>query len=413
MKKIFFSLFLLIYSGLFLSLNVRAQCADHYISETFDVSIETVFYSDVDSLEMDVYQPVGNDLSTPRPVVIFAHGGGFTGGNKNTYSAEAFCNAFAKRGYVAASINYTLAENGLVLLDSLALIGIVMDAVSNGKAAIRYFRKDAATDNKYGVDTDQIFFGGSSAGAILAMHLAYLDEEEEIPSYMLDIINERGGLEGDGGNEGYSSEVQAVFNLAGGLNSLSFIDEDEVPLISCHGDADGVVAFDCNDAYWDAPLIGASDLVDLCGSNVIHPIFEENGIINELHVYEGENHTPWSDGENREEMMNRVIDEVSTFLYNNILSCNWVTSIEETTLQQGLSVLPNPATNYIEISLSNELQVMMKEVQLFNMQGQLLQTLTTNKNNVRLDRNNLDTGMYMLSITLENGQRVQQKIMWN
>ncbi len=412
-KQLLFIIVSLLTGSLFVTQSVYGQCADHYLNETFDVAVETVVYSDVYGLEMDVYQPSGDGLLTPRPVVIFAHGGGFTSGSKNTYSAEAFCNAFAKRGYVAASINYALAENALLLSDSIYMIGVVMQAVSDGKAAIRYFRKDAATDNKYEVDTNQIFFGGSSAGGILAMHLAYLDDMAEVPEHMVSIIDERGGLDGNSGNEGYSSAIHGVFNLAGGINSLSFIDADEVPLISCHGDADGTVPFDCNDAYWNAPLLGAIDLVDLCGSSVIHPIFEENGIINELHVYEGEDHTPWSGGANREEMMSRVIDEVSNFLYKNVLSCNWATGLEENALQQALRILPNPATNYMDISLTNTGEAKIKEIELFNMQGQLVQKLVvSNKSQTRLDRDGLETGMYLLSVLLESGQRVQRKIMW-
>src|SRR6266567_824486 len=55
----------------------------------------------------DLYQPKG-DTATKRPVVIFAHGGGFTGGDKSSGPSATLAKEFALKGYLTASINYRL-----------------------------------------------------------------------------------------------------------------------------------------------------------------------------------------------------------------------------------------------------------------------------------------------------------------
>ena len=44
---------------------------------------------------MDVYTPDG-DTFTQRPLIIFAHGGVFIGGDKNNFMMVELCEAFAK-----------------------------------------------------------------------------------------------------------------------------------------------------------------------------------------------------------------------------------------------------------------------------------------------------------------------------
>ena len=156
MKKILFFIFSLT------SFHVYAQCDGRYESEIFSsVSVVEVEYTDVydwsffnSGLDMDVYTPDG-DTYTERPLIIFAHGGSFFTGNKNNPSMISLCESFAKRGYVTASIQYRLASV-LNLTDSMYMLQTVINGISDAKAAVRYFRKDAAINgNIFGIDPDQ------------------------------------------------------------------------------------------------------------------------------------------------------------------------------------------------------------------------------------------------------------------
>ena len=62
------------------------------------------------NLVMDVYRPTG-DTFTNRPVIIFAHPGGFFSGSKNVDDMMVFCDYFARKGYVTATIDYRLGFN--------------------------------------------------------------------------------------------------------------------------------------------------------------------------------------------------------------------------------------------------------------------------------------------------------------
>ena len=67
-------------------------------------------------LKLDLYVPENED--TQRPLVVFTHGGGWSGGDKANDAEVAFCNFFAERGFVCASINYRLrGDRGTVPQD--------------------------------------------------------------------------------------------------------------------------------------------------------------------------------------------------------------------------------------------------------------------------------------------------------
>ena len=60
------------------------------------------------------------------------------------------CEYFARRGYVAASIDYRLYDGVLFPTpDSLVMADEMLKAVSDMKAAVRFFREDADQSNIY------------------------------------------------------------------------------------------------------------------------------------------------------------------------------------------------------------------------------------------------------------------------
>ena len=59
-------------------------------------------------LKLDVYCPDSN--STERPVLMFIHGGGFTGGIKHKPEIVEMANYYASRGWVYVSIDYRTTE---------------------------------------------------------------------------------------------------------------------------------------------------------------------------------------------------------------------------------------------------------------------------------------------------------------
>ena len=155
-----------------------AQCNGRYQTEIFsNTNVATVDYSDVyTGLEhrMDIYTATGDTVSD-RPVIFYLHGGSFYSGDKSMTDCVDFCNAFAKRGYVAVSLNYRLANIITFLSSNNEQYKAVLKAVADLKAGIRFMRKDYANSDTYAIDPNTIFIGGYSAGAVAALHSAFID----------------------------------------------------------------------------------------------------------------------------------------------------------------------------------------------------------------------------------------------
>ena len=205
------------------------------------------------NLLLDVYEPQG-DTMLERPLIIWAHGGSFIGGSKTGADIKPLAEDFAKKGYVTASIDYRLGmENLFFGPDSVDATETVVRAVHDARAAVRFFKKDyAENSNTYRIDTNRIFFGGVSAGGIIAVHLAYLDRESEMPTYIdTSQAGLGGGLEGTTGNSGYKSNVRAIISSAGALRDTSWMQGHDTPIISFHGDIDGTVPYVDSLGYLD------------------------------------------------------------------------------------------------------------------------------------------------------------------
>lgn len=252
-------------------------------------------------LRLDFYEPL-SDTARFRPLLVLAHGGGFVSGEKEELVELA--TFLASSGYAVASIQYRLID---VPLTETSLKQGILEAVFDMKAAIRFFRKDAQSTNLYKIDLSNIFIGGYSAGAFLSLHYAYMNTEAEINqaggTALVNYLNARGGIEGDSGHPGFSSEVKGVINLAGALIAADFVDRGEPRLFSIHGVEDTVVPF----------LEGESDGSGLItqGSGLIHPRAQQLGLINQLKAREGVGHDVL-------DACGDCLTDLRSFLYENL-----------------------------------------------------------------------------------------------
>lgn len=102
---------------------------------------------------LDLYQPKGNSF---YPGVILVHGGGWTGGSRESNAYKATAMALAQQGYVVASVDYRLAGEAKFPA-----------AVKDVAAAIRWMRANADSRRVY---ADKIAgIGGSAGGHLLAV----------------------------------------------------------------------------------------------------------------------------------------------------------------------------------------------------------------------------------------------------
>ena len=392
--KIRYSLFV-ITTVLFTSLLSSAQVitnyclsAPRYDTEIFsavDTSSNIVFgantdYQNVNTiLKMDIYQPAG-DTASIRPLIVFAHGGSFISGDKTNIDQVNLCTHFAKRGYVTATVNYRLGMS--FPLDSISATRAVYRAVQDMKAAVRFFRKDAATTNTYHIDPNVIFVGGSSAGAFMALHLAYLDQYSELPSAIDTAL--LGDIEGNSGNPGYASTANAVINLCGALGKKTWIHPGDIPLVSMHGTSDNVVPYATQTLY----LLTIFPIMVVDGSYSINRYADSINVMNEMYTYYGASHVPFDGGTaSNLAYMDTTVRFVSNFLYS-YLGCTPIdpnplpntfntTGINEVKNTDDIKMFPIPAHDQLTILLHENANA----VELRSMEGKVVYHSTVSFSN--------------------------------
>lgn len=200
-------------------------------------------------LFLDVYFPV-NDTTDIRPTIVLAHGGAFIGGNKT--DLKELCIEYAERGYTVASIGYNLIDDRFIS-DSVRFAEGVVIALGDMKGSIRFLRDNALNgDNDFGIDPDLIFVGGISAGAVLANHAGFWDENDSpIPGYLQAHIDNNGGFEGDTNNIDASSSVSGVISFSGSIFRTKWIDENDPPVFIVHEELDPIVpcGYDASEVF--------------------------------------------------------------------------------------------------------------------------------------------------------------------
>jgi para-nitrobenzyl esterase len=387
------------------NVNAQSQCTNRYLDTIFtaiDTTMNIVYTDSAGGTAttelMDIYQPAG-DTACLRHLAIFVHGGAFFEGTKNDGDMEFLCRRFAQRGYVCATINYRLAGSVVALYDSAQIFTYMMKAVSDMKASIRYFYKDASLTNQWNIDTNSIFIGGSSAGAIAADYVALVDSVNELATPFQSICIANGGIPGNSGNTGYSTKAIAVASLAGAIDQLSYIKPGVPPMVFCQGTADGTIPYYCGEALTQYTL-GLYPTIRFCGSGEMSPALDSLGINNSLLPFPGSGHVPWDTNVLIE---NRMDSAVAAFFYSvncTQAACNGSVGIKPVTIAPLLNIYPNPANNVLHIALTGPAD--LSQIRLFDCTGRQIRQLNTSGRQVTLSVDGLAQGVYLLRLDLKD-----------
>ena len=335
-------------------------------------------------LLMDVYQPTGDTVSR-RPLIVFAHGGGFVLGMKTDAYPVAFCTRLARLGYVVASIEYRLGFplTGFPVLTDTA--GIAEAAIRGGhdmKAAIRFFRQNAATSKTYRVHSNYVIAAGSSAGAFSALEVGYLDKASEVPAYVN--LAALGGIEGNSGNPGYSSAVMAVLNLSGATENPSIIEAGNAPLCSAHGTADATVP------YLQGKIGSFLPPKYVYGSGRLNPRATALGITNVLRRFSKAGHVPFeTNGAYADTTFWTIRDFLRPLLRRTGVALAAKAGLAASTIQ----AYPNPAQEAVQLALPAD-WAQLGEAELLDVAGRVVRRFRPQAQTTQLVRGALPAGIY-------------------
>jgi len=360
------------------------------------------------NLLLDVYQPTG-DTETNRPIIIFMHGGSFVGGSKTGNDVVPLAEEFAKKGYVTASINYRLGMNGIPFPgpEEKDATETVMRATQDTRAAVRFFRRSVDTEgNPYGIDDTQIYLVGVSAGGFNALHLAYLDDNSEIPAVAdLSEPGLSGGVEGESGSPGYSSEVTAIVSIAGALGDVAWMQAGDTPVLSFHGDDDATVPYGTD----LITFLGIFDIMIIDGSASVHARAEDLGLINCFKPHPGAGHVPHvSNADYYDTTVTYMTQWLKTFVCGGTDYCfDYATmSLDENTLHD-VSIYPNPASTKLTIESDGTINA----VRVIDFSGRLVKEATNiNTTLLSIDVSSLPEGIYFVESNFNNGSRTTSKV---
>ncbi len=335
------------------------------------------------TLRMDVYEPVG-DLLDERPVVLVAFGGSFITGTRA--DVANICQAFARMGYVAVAPDYRV---GFFFPNQVSTTRAVMRGSHDMKACVRYLRRTVVEDgNPYGIDQDRIIVGGVSAGAISAVHCAYLDEEAEIPEILVPEAPSLGGVEGNSGSPGYSSDVFAVYSFSGAIGDTTWIVPGDQPMASVHEVGDGVVPYYTQ----EVSVIGIPTGLVASGSHDIHVRLDNIATPNCFLSYPGNGHVGYI-GSDFANSVGFVAQFLSDLICDQPLACTMATGSED--LVQGSVVLPypNPTTGPVQLDLP-----VGSIATVFAADGRMILSRTATTGTLHFDLAGLPSGIYQIRV---------------
>ena len=251
------------------------------------------------TLCLDIYTPEdgGNHL---RPLLVMIHEGAFFAGDKADDASRRWCEMFASCGYVAVSVNYRMGFNLL----SFSVKEAAYCAMQDVNAAIRYMLSHKVS---YKIDPDKIFLAGCSAGAILALNSAFMNDTN-VPESMREVAAEMGPLASVPVSPAYNEPytICAVGNLWGAVLDPEILKSAPTAIISFHSKYDPVVPFgegipfadfvkemlsEMPGGRWAGGYLAKKVMPTVYGSYFVDSLAQEYGRHTELHTSEIRKHT--------------------------------------------------------------------------------------------------------------------------
>jgi acetyl esterase/lipase len=226
----------------FAQLSPTATWATHAANEYQAFPNITYLVANNYEAKLDVYKR--RDTTTPQPTLIWIHGGGWTGGTKE--SAILSLMPWMEMGWNIVNVEYRLAR-----------VSLAPAAVEDCLCALRWVAQQAKT---YGFDTTRLVVSGDSAGGHLALTTGMIPEsaglDRECPGVPLPkvaaIVDWYGITDVNDLLDGPNRKSYAVTwlssmpnreEIARRVSPLTYVRAGLPPVISIQGDVDPTVPY--------------------------------------------------------------------------------------------------------------------------------------------------------------------------
>lgn len=198
------------------------------VATEVEMKTHTYFQKTNEELKADVYYPK-DEKTKDRPLLIYVHGGGFSGGARDLRNHDKFCRTMAKKGYVTATISYTLVMKGKSFSCDRPAPEKVQTFLLTARDISRATKYFIEKKDELGIDPSKIILLGSSAGAEAVMHAAYWKDTFK---------DEQGDILPSDFRYG------GVVSMAGAITTLDWITKERaIPTQLFHGTCDNLVPY--------------------------------------------------------------------------------------------------------------------------------------------------------------------------
>ena len=198
-------------------------------------------------LELDIALPP-NPENKLLPLVVVIHGGGFSGGSKESRWQDT--KDYATLGYVGCTINYRLTPHSYQDESEQNQLQAVVHAVEDAMNSIRYLKTQSSV---YNIDTNRIVTIGKSAGGFISL----------VNAIENDIMTDLGGVSD---YIDISSRVSSSISTGAVIPIESFnFDEDDASCLIMHSeDYDPVT-----ELTWEGDVIPFYEAVINSGNHAV------------------------------------------------------------------------------------------------------------------------------------------------
>ncbi len=246
--------------------------------------LNDISYGSHERHKLDIFMP--DKVKSDSGIILFIHGGGWVDGDKTVHHPDA--QYFCDRGYISATMNYRFISETLNVFDELDDITSALKTIKNECIA-------------HGYNTEKVLLSGGSAGGHLALMYAYTRVNEapltpvaacvycpgtdcakpdflfgisgEFEDWKYGVISKCCGLKIDKTNLMNIEQQDALVNVS----PMKYVSSDCVPTAVFHGRKDELVPFEHTERFIS--------------------ILNENGIKNDLIIYENSGHSLDNDPE--------------------------------------------------------------------------------------------------------------------